>query len=167
LTFAGCKTTQFSDGARLSNDELNSNLYFEAAQAVENNSFVFEIDKATFRSGNTAYLFSHLNFIEVKGKRGVIQVAFDTSRPTPNGLGGITVDGHISNVKVSKNDKGTINYSFNVQGISVSAQVWITLYPGSNYAAATVSPNFNSNKINFSGKIVSLDNSRVFKGRSD
>ncbi|MDO5570840.1 MAG: DUF4251 domain-containing protein [Bacteroidales bacterium] len=165
--FGGCKSTQFNEEVKDKNNGYNERLYAEALNAIENNSFVMEIDKATFRSGSTAYLFSHLNFIEVDGKHGVIQVAFDTYRPTPNGLGGITVDGNIYGVKFSKNEKGKVSYAYSVQGISVSAQVLITLYAGGNYAAATVSPNFNSNKIYFSGRIVSINESNIFKGRSN
>ena len=98
--------------------------------------------------------------------RGSVQVAFNTAFAGPNGIGGITVDGNVSNVKMRTTKKGDVNFSFSVQGIGISAQLFLTLNRGNNEATITITPNFNSNTLTLHGKIVPLEESSVYKGRS-
>lgn len=150
---------------RKAEEEIRKELaYAEAAEALKTGSFVMQAERVTFRRGETAFLFANKNFISMNDEQAVIQLAFNTARPTPNGIGGITVEGKVSGIKIKTSKKGQINYSFFVQGVGISAQVSITLYPGNNTAMAQVSPNFNSNRISLTGFIVCFDNSDIFKG---
>ena len=54
----------------------------------------------------------------------------------------------------------------NVQGVAVSARVTFRMAKGTNKCTATVSPNFNSNRISFTGNLYPSSESNVFKGRS-
>ena len=56
------------------------------------------------------------------------------------------------------------DFSMNVMGTGISAQVTISLPKGSSQATVTVTPNFNSNRISLQGIIVPKEQSRVFKG---
>jgi hypothetical protein len=84
----------------------------------------------------------------------------------PNGIGGITVDGSRKEMKITTDKKGNVNCSFSVQGIGISAQVYITLTNGGNNASARISPNFNSNTLTLNGVLVPLSQSNVYKGRA-
>lgn len=84
----------------------------------------------------------------------------------PNGIGGITVEGNASNVEMKTDKKGNITFSMMVQGVAVSANVTFRMVKGSNKCTATVSPNFNSNRISFTGTLYPTEQSNVFKGRS-
>ena len=95
-----------------------------------------------------------------------MQIAFNGPFSGPNGLGGVTVDGTASNIKMSKDKRGNINFSMDVHGIGVSAQVFIQLTNDNNDASVTVSPNFNSNRITLTGKLLPVEKSNIFKGRS-
>jgi len=53
-----------------------------------------------------------------------------------------------------------------VQGAGISAEVDISLYPGSNEAYAVISPNFNSRTIRLEGRLVPYEQSRVYEGMS-
>ena len=99
-------------------------------------------------------------------KRARAKVAFNTPYSGPNGIGGVTVDGRMSGLKMTKDKRGNVNYNFNVQGIGISAQIFITLSEGGNNATVDISPNFNSNNMTLTGKIVPLSESSVFKGRA-
>lgn len=44
-------------------------------------------------------------------------------------------------------------YEMNVQGVAVSARVTFRMAKGTNKCTATVSPNFNSNRISFTGNL--------------
>ena len=68
---------------------------------------------------------------------------------------------------LTKTDKkGNVTFSMMVQGVAVSANVTIRMVKGTNKCTATVSPNFNSNRISFSGYLYPSDQSNVFKGRA-
>ena len=123
-------------------------------------------DQVIFKRGQTAFVSSNTNFVMLNGQRATVQVAFNTPYPGPNGIGGVTVDGTTSDVKVTTDKRGNVNCNFSVQGIGISAQVFITLTNGGNNATVTINPNFNSNTLTLSGNLVPLSQSDVFKGRS-
>ena len=83
----------------------------------------------------------------------------------PNGVGGITVRGNVSDVTVRTDKKGYLYYGMNVQGIGISARVDIMLIPGTDRASVTVDPNYSSNRITMEGRVLPAVDSRVFKGR--
>ena len=138
----------------------------QARAALQNQDFVLEADNVTFRSGSTVFVNSSTNFISVKGNRAVVQISPSNFASGPNGVGGVTVDGVISGQQITKGKDGRITFSMNVMGIGINAQVEIYMFPGSNQASATVYPNFNSNTVWLSGKIVPYENSNVFEGMS-
>ena len=130
---------------------LDSLMHHSAVAAIEGRQFVLEADKVVFKRGETAYVNANTNFVLMND---------------PNGIGGVTVDGNVSNVKMKTTKRGDVNASFAVQGIGISAQVFVTLNRGSNEATVTITPNFNSNTLTLHGKVVPLEQSSIFKGRA-
>ena len=100
------------------------------------------------------------------GEHAPVQIAANNALAGPNGIGGITVDGSRKEMKITTDKKGNVNCSFSVQGIGISAQVYITLTNGGNNASARISPNFNSNTLTLNGVLVPLSQSNVYKGRA-
>lgn len=147
-------------------ERLDSLMYVKAEKAISKKDFTLEADKVVFKYGQTAFVNTNTNFVSVKGDKSVVQVALNIPVSGPNGLGGITLDGNVSNYEVQKDKKGNIHVSMNVMGTGISAMIDIDLYKGSNKASVTISPNFNSNRMTLSGVIVPSSSSRVFKGRS-
>lgn len=141
-------------------------LWQQAGTAIGKNSFVIEADAVTFRNGSRVYVNSTTNFISVNGDRGVVQISPSTFFSGPNGVGGITVDGTVSGLDVGVDKKGVTHVHMSITGIGISAQIDISLYPGSNDAYAVVSPNFNSQTIRLEGKIVPYEQSRTYEGMS-
>ena len=138
----------------------------QARAALRNQDFVLEAESIQFRNGSTAFVNSSTNFISVKGNRAVVQISPSNFASGPNGLGGVTVDGYISDIQTKTDAKGRITFSMNVTGIGINAEVEIYMYPGSNRASATVYPNFNSNTVWLEGSIVPYDNANVIEGNS-
>lgn len=165
---ANRKAQKATERARLKAAEQAANtvLYNDAMTALQSKQFVMEADRVIFRNGQSAFVSSNTNFVLVNQERGTVQVAFNTSYAGPNGIGGITVDGSVSEIKTTTDKKGNLNCTFSIQGIGISAQVFLTLIKGSNNATVTITPNFNSNRMSLSGKLVPLENSDIFKGRS-
>ena len=138
----------------------------QARAALRNQDFVLEAESLQFRNGSTVFVNSSTNFISVKGNRAVVQISPSNFASGPNGLGGVTVDGYISDQQTRTDSKGRITYSMNVTGIGINAEVEIYMYPGSNRATATVYPNFNANTVWLEGSIVPYENSNVVEGSS-
>lgn len=158
------KAQRDAEKARIKAEEAR--VYADAVQAIKNKEFVLEADRVTFKRGRSVFVTSNTNFIMLNGDRASVQVAFNSAFAGPNGIGGVTVDGTVGEVKTTIDKKGNVNCNFNVTGVGISAQVSIRLTRGSNNATVTVSPNFHSNRLTLDGKIIPLSESNIFKGRS-
>ncbi len=140
--------------------------FLQAHAAVSDSSFVLEADYLILRNGTRVMVNSGTTFISVDGDRGVVQVSPSNFHAGPNGVGGITVTGRVSDVKVTADKKGRHTYSMNIMGVGINARVDITYYPGNSRAVASVRPNLNSNYFNLEGRIVPFSHSTVFEGTS-
>lgn len=90
--------------------------------ALEKSNFVLEADQLLFKRGGTAFVSSNTNFVSLSDNRAIVQVA-PFNGGGPNGVGGITVEGSASNVKVQTDKKGNTTLSMNVMGTGISATV--------------------------------------------
>ena len=144
----------------------NERNYPIAVQALKEGKFVLEADQLVFKRGRSAFVSSTTNFVLMDGEHASVQIAANNALAGPNGIGGITVDGSRKEMKITTDKKGNVNCSFSVQGIGISAQVYITLTNGGNNASARISPNFNSNTLTLNGVLVPLSQSNVYKGRA-
>ena len=162
------KAQRDAERARLKAEEQAQDAisYDDAMAALKAHQFVMEADQVMFRNGQTAFVNSNTNFVLVNQGRGTVQVAFNTVYPGPNGIGGVTVDGTVSDIQMTTDKRGNVNCNFSIQGIGISAQIFLTLTDGGNNATVTISPNFNSNTMTLSVNLVPLEQSNIFKGRS-
>lgn len=94
-------------------------MYVKAEKAISKKDFTLEADKVVFKYGQTAFVNTNTNFVSVKGDKSVVQVALNIPVSGPNGLGGITLDGNVSNYEVQKDKKGNIHVSMNVMGTGI------------------------------------------------
>ena len=138
----------------------------KAIAAMKAGSFVLEADNIMFPSGITRYVTASTNYVQVNEGEGIVQTAFSnfTYSPGPNGLGGVTVQGTVSEPQIQTDKHGNVFYNFSISGIAISATISITLTGGTNEASAYISPNFNSNNITMTGHIVPYEESVVFQG---
>ena len=158
------KAQRDAEKAREKREEAQA--YANAVQAINNRKFVLEADRITFKRGRSAFVTSNTNFVLLNGEKASVQVAFNGPYAGPNGIGGITVDGRVGEVKTTTDKKGNVSCSFSVVGVGISAQVSIRLTHDTNNASVTINPNFNSNRLSLDGKVIPLSESSVYKGRS-
>lgn len=158
------KAQRDAEKAREKREEARA--YADAVQAINNRKFVLEADRITFKRGRSAFVTSNTNFVLLNGEKASVQVAFNGPYAGPNGIGGITVDGRVGEVKTATDKKGNVICSFSVMGVGISAQVSIRLTHDTNNASVTINPNFNSNRLSLDGKVIPLSESSVYKGRS-
>ena len=146
--------------------QMDSVAYMKAVSALEEGEFVLEANNVTFPNGLVRFVSSNTNYVQMDNGEGVVQTAFSnfTYSPGPNGLGGVTVEGKISSPTLNKDKDGNVYYTFNIQGIAISATVLISLTAGTNNACAQISPNFNGNNMTMTGNLVPISESDVFQG---
>lgn len=141
-------------------------LFQQALLAINNKDFVLEADRVEGKRGQFVYVSSNTNFVAVNGDEATVQLALNGAFSGPNGVGGITVEGKTSKVEIEQDKKGNVSFSMMVQGVGISAQLTFRMAKGSNECTATILPNFNSNRVSFTGKILPTAQSTVFKGRA-
>lgn len=144
--------------------QQDSVAFSEALMALKEGNWVLEASNINFFSGITRFVSSNTNYISCEDGEGTIQTAFNNFTYSPNGLGGITVQGNISGQQMTVDKDGNIYYNFSIQGIAISATVSLTLTGGTNQASATVNPNFTGRTITFDGYLVPYSQSTIFEG---
>lgn len=149
---------------RAMEQQSDSAAYRAALEALQQGGWVLEADNINFFNGITRFVSSTTNYISCNDGEGTIQTAYANFVYSPNGLGGVTVQGDISGGRMSTDKDGNVYYSFAIQGSAVSATVYVTLTGGTNQASATVSPNFTGRTITFDGYLVPYKQAAVFEG---
>ena len=138
--------------------------YSQALEALKQGSWVLEANDIMFRSGIVRYVSSSTNYVSVNDGNGVVQTAFTNFIYSPNGLGGVTVQGSVSGVSMNMDKDGNVYYNCSILGAGISATLNLTLTGGTNQASIYVSPNFNGNTLTMNGNLVPHDSSSVFQG---
>ncbi len=146
--------------------QQDSVAFLKAVQALENGNFVLEANNVIFRNGLTRFVSSGTNYVEMKDGKGIVQTAFNnfSYNWSPNGLGGVTVEGNVRDITIRQDKQGNVYYNYGINGIAISATVMITLTGGTNQASVTINPNFSGNNLTMNGYLVPYDESSVFQG---
>ena len=148
--------------------KLSRTLYPTSKQlmTLKNGSFVLEADNVVFRNGIMRFVSSNTNYVEVNDGQGIIQTAFTNFvyNWSPNGLGGVTVQGNVNGISMRQDKDGNVYYNYGINGIAVSATVSIVLTGGTNQASVTINPNFSGNTLTMNGYLVPYNESSVFQG---
>lgn len=132
---------------------------------VEFQRFVLEADMLRDKRGNSLPVISNINFISADSLTGVIQVGSHTYIGR-NGVGGVTVDGTISEYKYSQHERsGSYNITYILRTPVGTYDVQISARPDGR-ADATVRSTTWGDQLRYSGYLVPLGLSRVFKGMS-
>ncbi len=127
--------------------------------------FVLEANTLRDKRGNSVQVSANLNFIASDSITGVIQVGSNTYIGD-NGVGGVTVEGSISDYKYTVNEKsGSYSISYYLRTPVGSYDIRMNASPDGR-ADASVSSTTWGDKLNYSGFLVPPAMSRVYKGSS-
>jgi hypothetical protein len=131
---------------------------------LRNRSFVLEADFLENQYGNRKPVMSNINFIMVDSLRAVLQTGSNSNFGL-NGVGGTTAEGNISGLKVTKNEKNlsfflrfTVNSNIGIYDVTMNISC-------NNTARATIT-GLTRGKLVYDGRIQTLYNSGVYKGRN-
>ena len=132
---------------------------------VEYQRFVLEANTLRHKRGNSVPVAPNINFISADSLTGVIQVGSNLYVGS-NGVGGITVEGAVSNYKYTQHERsGSYNITYMLRTPVGSYDVQISARPDGR-ADATVRSTTWGDQLRYSGNLVPLGLSRVYKGMS-
>lgn len=139
--------------------------YMQTIEAIREGSWALEANNITFNNGVTRFVTPSTNFLTINDGTGVVQTAFDNSNVySPNGIGGVTLEGRITGEEAKIDEDGNLIYNYTIMGPQLSATVNIVITAYSNQATATVSPNFNNRDMIMSGNIYPYNSAGIFEG---
>ncbi|MDO4161332.1 MAG: DUF4251 domain-containing protein [Prevotellaceae bacterium] len=144
--------------------KLDSLAYDEALRAILDSTFTLETSYILTRAGVRVDVTPRTNFISINKGKATVQLAFPGPSSGYNGMGGITVDGMVTQYETSMSKKGKLTAVIDILGAEVSARLHLTLIKGSNGAMAKLKPSFNSFVLTFEGNVYPLEKSAVIKG---
>jgi len=125
--------------------------------------FVLEADYLSGRTGLRRSVTSSLNFIKLDSANCIVQVGSNSGLGA-NGVGGVTAEGRVSKYELSTDKKN--NHTIKISMSSSLGFFDIVIYVSSSgNADADLRGNY-SGSLTFSGKIISLKETRVYKGSS-
>jgi len=131
---------------------------------LENRDFVLEADRLQDRYGNLANVSSTINFVAVDSATAIIQIG-SNYRFGPNGVGGVTAKGKISNWKLVENQKQkTFSLSFNVMTSIGIYDLYFTIVPSNSSSVRLTG--LRAGELTFIGSMIPFSESGVFEGQS-
>ncbi len=146
-------------------EAIQDSVAFEkAVQALQDGNWVLEADNVVFRNGLMRFVSSNTNYVAVQNGEGTVQTAFDNFVYSPNGLGGVTVQGNVSNTQISHDKDGNVYMNFSIFGGGISATLNLTLTVGTNEASIYISPNLNGNNLTMNGNLLPYNEATIFEG---
>lgn len=145
--------------------EEDSIAFIQAVEALQSGSWALEASNITFNNGITRFVTSSTNYVAVNAGEGTVQTAFNnTNINSPNGLGGVTLEGDVWGERMGKDSEGNIFFSCSIQGNGISAVINVTLTAGSNQASATINANYSGNRMTFNGYLYPYNSAGIFEG---
>lgn len=140
--------------------------FTQAVQALRNGSWALEASNITFNNGITRFVTSSTNYVAVNAGEGTVQTAFNnTNINSPNGLGGVTLEGNVWGERMGTDNDGNVFFSCSIQGNGISAVIYVTLTANTNQASATVNANYSGNRMTFSGYLYPYNSAGIFEGQ--
>jgi len=172
LVHPGVITAQYYENEPSKQDKKEARVareqevYLELKNAVADSAFILSAHTLFDRYGRSYILSPNTNFVLVDGDRLVVQLSFNNLVGW-NGLGGITMEGKITNYKNAKNKKNKKDRGINLQLFAIGSSMGnATINMNGNLSGqmrATLTDNFG-NRITFSGNLNPLDRASYFKG---
>lgn len=133
-------------------------------ELLEDRNFVLESDFVQNRYGHRTLVSSSINFVKVDSTEAVIQVG-SNHRVGPNGVGGITAKGKITNWELEPNDKKK-SFRLTMTVLTNIGTYDLHFFISPNRQATARLSGMTSGKLTFDGDIVALNESAVYEGRS-
>jgi len=143
--------------------EFEKALIAALAVSIDSQKWVLEANSLANKRGSSIPVNSNLNFIAIEGDEAFIQLGSNSGLGS-NGVGGVSVRARVTKYEVKKNEKkGTYYFQIYTSSAIGSFDIRMDCNASGQIASATISGS-TSKKVTYSGQLVPLDMSRVYKG---
>lgn len=136
--------------------------YQQIKEMLQNKSFVLEANTLMDRYGNRAIVSSGINFVSVDSTEAIIQIG-SINGLGPNGVGGVTAKGRISDWKIDENKKNNSFY-IHMNVMSAIGIYDVSFAISSSGKAAAQLTGLSAGQLTFDGDIVPWEQSIVYVG---
>ena len=143
--------------------ELTQNFYI-LDSLLNAKTFVLEADYLEGRYGDRIPVLSNLNFIKVIESTGILQTGNYFGQGY-NGVGGVTAEGNIDSWNVFKDAK-KLNYTVRFSLTTNIGHYDVLMNVSANTRASATITGLGPGRLTWDGHLVTVDNSRVFKGQN-
>jgi len=131
---------------------------------LENRDFVLEADYLQDHRGNRQFVNHMINFVQVDSTTAIIQIGSDF-RVGPNGVGGVTAKGEITNWKLTE-DKKTKSFSLYIN-VMTSIGVYDLFFRINPFGDSTaLLTGLRYGQLTFEGELQPYSDSSIFQGQS-
>lgn len=127
-------------------------------------NFVLEANFLQNQYGDMINVTPVLNFIRVDSSNVVLQTGTNVNSGY-NDVGGVTAEGNMVNYKINKNFKN-LNYNLRFSVMTNIGPYDVSIQVGQGNSARATITGLTRGKLIYEGRIVSISNSAVFKGRN-
>ncbi len=145
------------------NAELAAN-YQTIDTLLKDRSYVIEANFLENQYGNRRPVSPILNFIKVDPSKVTLQIGNNTGLGY-NGLGGITTEGRMENLRIYRNPR-RLTYSIQFSVITNYATYDISMNVNADFAARATISSFTSAKLIYDGDLVPINQSTIYKGQN-
>lgn len=126
LLTLSCASTKMTPEQRRAKEFRDSVAHALALDLLQSRQYMVAADRLTFPGSKMIHVFPTTNFLMVQGDSAIYQIAPGMGGG-PNGVGGITVKGSISNYRSRITDKGAALIAFGLIGSGVSVDISVNL----------------------------------------
>ncbi len=162
VSCASIKKTPEEKRAQAMRDSIEHVMTLEALQSRR---YMVTADKLSFSRGKMLHVYPSTNFLLVSGDSATYQIA-PANGGGFNGVGGITVDGTISNYKERYSGKGEAFITFTLLGSGCSVDVSINLPKQGNDATVRAQASLAKYSSTLYGDVQPIDLTQVAHGLS-
>lgn len=154
---------QKKEAEKAANKALEEQATLKALASIKDKSFVLETNTIRDRYGKVYNLPSSINFVGRVDDKATVQIGLNGIMGW-NGVGGITVTGDITSEEDLFDKEGNLyGQKFRIQSTAGFAEIRIEVSSG-NRANAYISTMSSGGQLVFTGIIVPLEDTRVYKG---
>ena len=137
--------------------------FLAAKAAMLDTAFVIPAQSIQFERGTYIPVTGNINFLKITGNESVLQIGSTLSiGPGLNNLGGVTVKGRVSSLKISQR-KENIYMSYILTGIVGTVNISININ-GSDQATVNVDGMFSGYSFTMQGTLVRPEEASIYEG---
>jgi hypothetical protein len=131
---------------------------------IDTRRFILIADYIGNNTGNRILVNSTINFLKIDTSHCVIQIG-SLDGIGYNGVGGVTAEGRISKFEMTQNKRGD-SYNMRLTANTIIGTYDIVVFVNAYGNADATITGITSGALRYYGRIIPIENSRIYQGRS-